>query len=416
MRRSLATLLALSALALACGPAAAAGKRLGPHELVPAPAYDAGDGVPGQADWFVTEHPAATFRNMEEIFATRRVATSGTASPLAPATGAFDVEYRFDDAAHSIADFVARTDTTGLLILKGDRIVFEGYYLGADPYDTFMSFSMGKSFVGTLVGFALADGKIKSLDEPIVAYLPELKGSAYEPATIRQVMQMSSGTSYTEEYEEKESDIAGFAATLTRNRGGLYDFSRSFKAANRPGERFHYATADTEVLGALVARVTGRSLSAYLSDKLWRPLGAEAPARWILDQPGSAGREMAGGGLQARLRDYGRFGLLYANLGVWHGAQLLPAGWVEQATRPAAPHLDYGKLMPGYPLGYGLQWWCIPGANRRFAAEGIHGQFILVDPVQKVVVVKLSAWQHAWDDRKEAETYAFFAAVADALP
>jgi CubicO group peptidase (beta-lactamase class C family) len=248
-----------------------------------------------------------------------------------------------------------------------------------------------------------------------VGYLPELKGSAYEAATVKQVLQMASGTSFSEEYENKDSGIATFAAIVARSQGGLYDFARSFKGAYPPGQRFYYATTNTEVLGALVARVTGRTLSAYLAEKLWQPLGAEAPARWILDQPGSAGREVAGGGLQVRLRDYGRFGLLYANLGRWHGAQLLPAGWVEAATRPADPYVDYGKLEPGYALGYGYQWWCLPGANHRFTAQGIHGQFILVDPVEKLVVVKLSSWLHAWEDRKEAETYAFFEAVADAV-
>jgi CubicO group peptidase (beta-lactamase class C family) len=418
MHRLTASLLVAAAVAaLAGAPAArgAPGKRLSAAELATAPAYDSGDGMPPPAEMFTTAHTAVAYRNMEESFPTRRIAAGAPVSELRPATGQFDVQYRFDDANHTIADFVARTDTTGLLILKGDQILFEGYYQGADAQDLFMSFSAGKSFVATLVAFALGDGKLKSIDDPIARYLPELQGSAYEGATIKQVLQMATGTSFTEEYENKDSDIATFAAIVARSRGGLYDFARSFKGAYRPGERFYYATTNTEVLGALVARVTGRPLSAYLSEKLWRPLGAEAPARWMLDQPGSAGREMAGGGLQVRLRDYGRFGLLYANLGEWHGTQLLPAGWVEAATRPADPYVDFGKLEPGYPLGYGYQWWCLPGANHRFSAEGIHGQFILVDPVEKVVMVKLSSWLHPWDDRKEAETYALFAAVADAV-
>jgi CubicO group peptidase (beta-lactamase class C family) len=403
--------------ALACaGPAAlAAGRQLGVKELAPSPAYDAGDGVPPPAGMFTTENTAVTYRNIEEIFPTRRIATGPAPSPLTPAATPLEMHYRFDDATYSIADFVVRTDTTGLLILQGDQILFEGYFQGADPGDLFMSFSVGKSFVSTLVALAVADGKIRSIDDAILGYLPELKGSAYETATIKQVLQMASGTSFSEEYENKDSDIATFAAIVARSRGGLYDFARSFKGANKPGERFHYATTNTEVLGALVTRATGRSLSAYMSEKLWRPLGAEAPARWILDEPGSGGRELAGGGLQMRLRDYGRFGLLFANLGRWHGAQLLPTGWVEAATRPADRYVDYGQLEPGYPLGYGYQWWCLPGANHRFTAQGIHGQFVLVDPVEKLVVVKLSGWKHPWDDKMEAETYAFFAAVADAV-
>lgn len=396
-------------------PAATPGKHLTGKALASAPAYDSASEVPDPAGFFTTAKPAPAFRNVEETFPTRRVAPGPAASPLRAPTANFDVQYRFDDATHSIADFVARTDTTGLLILKGDQILFEGYYQGADPQDLFMSFSVGKSFTSTLVGFALADGKIRSLDDPIASYLPELAGSAYARASVKHVLQMATGTSFTEEYENKDSDIAIFAGKVARSRGGLYDFCRSFKGAYAPGTKFYYATCNTEVLGALVQRVTGRSLSAYLSEKLWRPLGAEAAARWILDAPGSGGREMAGGGLQVRLRDYGRFGLLFANRGRWNGAQLLPAGWAEVATRPADAYVDYGKLAPGYALGYGYQWWCLPGDHQRFAAEGIHGQFIVVDPVQQLVMVKLSSWLHAWDDKKEAETYAFFAALADAV-
>jgi CubicO group peptidase (beta-lactamase class C family) len=396
------------------GIAAAPGQRLTSAELAPAPSYDSGSGIPGPADMFTTPNTAVTYRNMEEIFPSRRVAAGNEASPLLPGKLP-EVHYDYAHSSHSVADFVKRTDTTGLLILKGERILFEGYYEGADSKDLFMSFSAGKSFVSTLVGIALGEGRIKSLDDPIVTYLPELKGSAYEAATIKQVLQMASGTSFTEEYEDESSGIAQFAAIVARGHGGLYDFARSFKGVEKPGTRFYYATTNTEILGALVARVTGQPLAEYLSEKLWRPLGAEAPARWILDQPGSAGREVAGGGLQVRLRDYGRFGLLFANLGRWHGRQLLPAGWVERATRPAEPYVQFGKLLPDYPLGYGYQWWCLPGPHHRFTALGIHGQFVLVDPEEHLVIVKLSSWKRPWEDDKEAETYAFFSAVADAV-
>jgi CubicO group peptidase (beta-lactamase class C family) len=407
------TWISILLLALAA-PVLGAGQRLSAGELAVAPAYDSGSGVPGPAGMFTTPNTAITYRNMEEIFPTRRVAAAGSPSPLHVGTMP-DIRYQYNHGTYSTADFVKRTDTTGLLILRNDEVLFEGYYEGADSENLFMSFSAGKSFVSTLVGIALGEGKIKSLDDPILRYLPELKASAYENATIKQVLQMASGTSYTEEYEDKDSDIAKFVAIVARGQGGLYDFARSFKASERPGTRFYYATTNTEILGALVARVTGEPIAEYMSDKLWRPLGAEASARWILDQPGSAGREVAGGGLQVRLRDYGRFGLLFANLGRWHGRQLLPQGWVEQATRPADPYVQFGKLLPDYPLGYGYQWWCLPGPHHRFTAQGIHGQFVLVDPVEHLVVVKLSSWKRPWEEDKEAETYAFFTAVAEAV-
>jgi CubicO group peptidase (beta-lactamase class C family) len=396
-------------------PALSAEKRLDAKHLAPAPAAAAGSGVADLETWIAPANPATTFRNMEEILPSRRIASGMWVSPLNAPTAPFDVRYTIGSESRGIADFVARTGTTGLLILKSERIIFEGYYEGAEQNDLFTSFSTGKSFVSTLVGLAVAEGRIQNLDDKVSKYLPEVTGSAYDVATVRQVLEMSSGTSYSEEYEDPKSDIAGFAATVSRNRGGLYDFCRSFKAARPPGQAFYYATCDTEVLGALIARVTGMPLSTYMSEKLWKPLGAEAPARWLLDQPGEAGREMAGGGLQVRLRDYGRFGLLFANRGEWHGRQLLPAGWMEEATRPHDPQVEYGRLVAGYPLGYGYQWWLFPGEHHAFTAQGIHGQFVMVDPVEKVVVVKLSSWKRAWEDDKESETYAFFDAVVSAL-
>ena len=416
LRRVRATSLLL--LAVACGgltSAASAGQRLGTAELKPAPAFDAGDGVPGRGDWALGPGKATTYRNLPEILPSRRIAPAATASPLLDPTAPFDVRYTFEGRTRALADFPARTDTTGLLILKGNQIIFEGYFQGADRQDLFISFSTGKSFVSTLVALAIGDGKIASIADPIIKYLPELAGSAYATARIKDVLQMSSGTSYSEEYEDPHSDIATFASLVSKSAGGLYDFARSFKAIRRPGQQFYYASTDTEVLGALVARVTGQSLSAYMSAKLWQPIGAEAPARWLIDQPGTEGRELAAGGLLIQLRDYGRFGLLFANGGRWQGQQLLPAGWVEQATRPQDPQVQYGKLEPNYPLGYGYQWWCLPGPHQRFTAQGIHGQFILVDPVEDVVMVKLSSWPHAWEDAKEAETYALFEAVTEAL-
>ena len=406
---------ALGATLAALSLSAAAGERLPAKELKPAPVFDAGDSVPGRTKWALGESPAATYRSMSEILPSRRIAAPATASPLLAPVAPFEVSYTFDGKSHALAEFPARTDTTGLLILKGNQILFEGYYQGADPQDQFLSFSTAKSFVSTLVALAIGDGKIASIEDPVIKYLPEVAGSVYAKARIKDLLQMSSGTSYSEEYEDPKSDIAAYIDKINANVGGLYDFARSFKPVRPPGEKFYYASMDTEILGALVARVTGKSLAGYMSEKLWKPIGAESPARWLIDQPGAAGREMAAGGLLMRLRDYGRFGLLFANGGRVNGEQLLPAGWAETATRPQSPQVDYGKLEPGYPLGYGYQWWCLPGPNHRFTAQGIHGQFVLVDPTETVVMVKLSSWAHAWEDKKEAETYALFEAVTAAL-
>jgi CubicO group peptidase (beta-lactamase class C family) len=150
-----------------------------------------------------------------------------------------------------------------------------------------------------------------------------------------------------------------------------------------------------------------------MAEHLWGPLGAESDARWILDREGDEGVEMAFGGFNAILRDYGRFGLLMAYEGKWRGGELLPEGWVTEATIPHDPQVDYGKLIPDYPLGYGYQWWCFPGPDHAFTGQGIHGQFVMVNPVLDLVVVKTSAWPVPWDDAKERETYAFFHAVEE---
>ncbi len=165
----------------------------------------------------------------------------------------------------------------------------------------------------------------------------------------------------------------------------------------------------------LVARVTGTSVSSYMADRLWGPLGAESDARWILDREGDEGFEMSFGGFNSTLRDYGRFGLLMAYDGKWRGGELLPEGWVAEATVPHSPQVEYGKLSPDYPMGYGYQWWCFPGPDHAFTAQGIFGQFVMVNPVLDLVVVKTSAWPVPWDDAKERETYALFHAVEERL-
>ena len=191
-----------------------AGERMPAAQLKPAPVFDALDSVPGRDKWASGESPAATYRNLPEILPSRRIAAAATPAPLLAPTEAFQVSYTFGGKRHALEDFPARTDTTGLLILKGNHILFEGYYQGGDSQDQFLSFSTGKSFVSTLVALAIGEGKIASIEDPVIKYLPEVAGSAYATARIKDVLQMSSGTSYTEEYEDPKSDIATFLATI----------------------------------------------------------------------------------------------------------------------------------------------------------------------------------------------------------
>lgn len=177
--------------------------------------------------------------------------------------------------------------------------------------------------------------------------------------------------------------------------------------------KFNYASADTEVLGALVAKAAGEPLANYLSRKVWQPMGAEADARWVLDAPGTAGREAAAGGISARLRDYGRFGLMFLYNGKVDGRQVVPADWVKVATSPQSPHTQIGKLGTNSPRGYGYQWWLPPGEDGVYMAVGIHGQYIFVDQKRDLVIVKTAAWPTPGGSKALVdETLAFHAGVA----
>jgi len=377
-----------------------------------------GADVGSRATWLAPDHNAAAFQGMEELFPSRRVKASDTVLPLRVAPRAIAPTYRFEGQTRSLDDFIARNHVSGLLVLKGQDILLERYALGADPDTRFVSFSMGKSVVSTLVGLALADGKIASLKDPVAKYLPEVKGGAYEAASIEDVLNMSSGTSFQEAYTDANSGIAKFIGVFSRNQGGLYDFARQIPSGGAPGQVFNYASADTEVLGMLVRRATGEPLADYLSRKVWAPMGAETEARWMLDGPGAAGAEVAAGGVLARLRDYGRFGLLFARGGELSGRRIVPGEWVADATRPHRPNLAPGKLGGRSQLGYGYQWWLAPdrpGREGLFMAIGIHGQYILVDRKRDLVIVKTAAWPTAGDAALAEETYAFFDGVIDAV-
>lgn len=370
-----------------------------------------------RATWMSPKFNPASFQNIEEVFPSRRVAAAtGQVTPLTASTHAFVPSYEFNGKKLNADDFIASNYVSGLLILKGSNILYERYALGADPSTRFISFSMGKSVVSTLVGEAVADGKIASIEDPVSKYLPDVVGGAYEKATIRNVLEMSSGTSFDESQATADSDLARFIGVLARNQGGLYDFAKSFKAVREPGIKFNYASADTEVLGALVAKAVGEPLSNYLSRKVWQPMGAEAEARWVLDAPGSAGREAAAGGISARLRDYGRFGLMFSHGGKIGGRQVVPADWVAAASHPQSPHTQIGALGTNSPRGYGYQWWLPPGNDGVYMAVGIHGQYIFVDPKRDLVIVKTAAWPTPGGTKALVEeTLAFHAGVAAAI-
>jgi CubicO group peptidase (beta-lactamase class C family) len=353
-------------------------------------------------------------RHMGEIYFTRPVKRGNTVSALARGTMIESLTYGPGGKDVAIEDYFARARTTGFIVLKDGKIVYERYLLGADEKSLFTSWSMAKSFTSTLVGFAIGDGLIASVDDPIDQYVPGLKGSGFAGVPIKAVLQMSSGVDFVEDYDRPESDINTlWASTIAYNTKPTTEFLAKARQGKPPFAAFNYSGLDTLALGWLVTTVTKKPLADYLSEKVWAPLGMEADANWNLDGKGADAHEIAFCCLNATLRDYARFGQFILNNGRWNGQPLLPAGWVAEATQPDRPQVMPGKLHEGWTLGYQYQWWVFPDGPDSlggFTAQGINGQFLYVNPEEKLVIVATNVWHDFWDDDLEVELYDIFAA------
>jgi CubicO group peptidase (beta-lactamase class C family) len=310
-------------------------------------------------------------------------------------------------------EFLARTDTAAVLILQDGNIRFEQYWSTGGPDETWLSMSVAKSFISALVGIAIDQGHIRSIQDPVTDYAPELGGSAYDGVAIKDILQMSSGAAWNEDYGDPESDINRFGRIFALG-GSMNEFAATLQGEFKPGTYNRYNSTDTQVLGMVLTNAVGRSINDYMTEMLWHPLGAENQGWWLTD---SDGMEMAFGGLNATAKDYAKLGELYRLGGALDGRQIVPAAWVQASVTPDAAH-----LMPGdnpasdWPLGYGYQWW-IPGGDKgEFMAVGVYNQFIYIAPESKTVIVKLSA-NSAYgtpDDAmasSEFETIEFFRAV-----
>ena len=354
------------------------------------------------------------FRSMHRIFPTKRVKKSP--QPFTFEYGDFQLpaEFHYKGETLNTRQFIEDTGTTGLLVLHKDRIVFEEYRLGQTPQTTSISWSVGKSFVSALFGIALHEGYIDSIEQAVTDYVPELKGSGYDGVRIKDVLQMSSGVKFNEDYADFHADINRFGRHLALG-ASLDRFSASLVRENPPGKFHHYVSIDTQVLGMILARATGTTLSDYLETRLWQKIGTEADALWITDDKGM---ELALGGLNITLRDYARLGRLYLNEGNWNGEQIIPVQWVRDSIAPDAPHLQPGlNPLSTNLMGYGYQWWIPETPRGDFLAIGIYNQFIYVNPGSALVVVKTSANYHYKEDTNTSEyqSVALFQAIAEKL-
>jgi CubicO group peptidase (beta-lactamase class C family) len=359
--------------------------------------YGASDGYPtgDRSTFFRTPFLVGSHSQLDQVFESRLVGRAPSPSPLVRAPAEPAVRYTFQGETLTLDDYLARHPATGFLIARRDTILVERYQYGRHDRHRFTSWSMAKTVTSMLVGIAIAEGHIRSVDDPAAACVPALAGTEYGRTSIRHLLQMSSGVRFVEEYSGRD-DVSRLSADTFRQIGpGGVDAVTPFDVrATAAGTKFSYASVETQVLGLVLRSAVGRPVADYLSEKIWRPMGAEADATWLVDRTGQESTYCC---LNAVLRDYARLGLLLAHDGNWRGRQIVPAAWIQEATTVATEqaHLRPGTATPFF--GYGYQTWIFPGERRMFAFLGVRGQAIYVDPVSRLVMVHTAVRRQAVD-------------------
>lgn len=332
--------------------------------------------------WSIPQRDAA-FRAMDRIplLAKSRIISTGKDVYTLPKGAPLDVGIDVDA-------YMKDQRAAGLVIIQDGKIRLEKYGLDFSGNGRWTSFSVAKSFTSTLVGAAIKDGYIKSIDDKVSDYIPDLKGSVYDDVTIKQLLTMTSGVKWNEDYADSKSDVALFNAHKAESGVDVtVSYMRKLKREVPPGTKWVYKTGETNLIGVLVSSATKKNLSDYLSEKVWRPFGMEQNASWLL---GSTGHEISGCCMQALTRDFARFGLFILDGGIAEGKSVLPDGWIAEAT---TKHADTGQA----EFGYGYQWWTMNDGS--YAARGIFGQGIFIDPKRKLVIASNSNWPHATDSQ-----------------
>ena len=339
------------------------------------------------------------YRAIDGLYPTREILSGPHTYPLVPVHEGVppSFSYEYGGRRRTLVDYMESQRIGGLIAVKDGRVRLERYGLGNHGGSRWISFSIAKSVVSMLIGAAIQDGYIESVDDAVVDYLPRLRGGTYEDVTVKHILQMSSGVAWNEDYADPDSDTA-------RAPGGgmaLIEYMRALPKEASPGEKFNYNTGETSIAGALLRAAIGNNLATYLTHKVWHPFGMEADASWLIDAPG--GQEYGGCCINATIRDYARIGLFALNDGVTPlGRHILPPGWMAESTTPS----------PAYD-GYGYYWWLF--GDGAYGGLGIFGQMIWIDPARNIVIAQHAAWPNAGDDELRAHRAAFVAALADAL-
>ncbi|SDI72195.1 MULTISPECIES: serine hydrolase domain-containing protein [Bradyrhizobium] len=378
------------------------------HDAVASPKFH----VPAGEDFLLLSPTAQAYayRNVDRMFATRPIRRGKTVLPLQRGRE-ISPQYQTDQGAHGVDAYIDRANVAGLLVIKNEQIVLERYSLGLEENLRWSSMSMIKSLTSTLVGAALQQGAISSLDDAVSRYIPALRGCAYDAVTVRSLLTMSSGVRWSEDYTDRNSDVNRYSKSLgDKVPGGVLALMRNLKAEHPPASHFSYNTGDTYVLGCLVSAATGKNLADFMSETIWSPLGMEFDAFYTLESEN--GQEIGGSRAGIALRDFGRFGVFLLRNGVIDGKPVLPPDWIESAGRRAfafdAETNRYGAT------GYGYSWWIDPDDS--MVAVGFAGQSLYVNRKARVVIVTLSCqpqppYSESYRVDLKAEYHAFKNAV-----
>ena len=348
------------------------------------------------------------YSHYDKVVPMRTVSKSTTAAELKRAPNEIVPVYHYDGRQKTIGDYLETQPVTGLLIARGDTILFEHYRYARTDKDRLLSNSMAKTITAMLVGIAVSEGAIRSIDDTAATYVPELAGTEYGATPLRALLHMSSGVAFKEQSYQPDNDIFQLhLALLGYNATGAIAALRQFNRRDAPpNSRFAYASSETELLGLVVSRAVKMPLADYLSSRIWQRLGAEADAAWAVDP---TGQEVAYCCFIATLRDWARLGLMLANDGAWNGQQIVPRQWLLDATTVPATSYLRSTIAPSW--GYGYQTWLLPGERRMFLLLGIHGQNIFVDPQSKLIMVHTAVRPRPVGDPKAAEVVALWYAV-----
>jgi CubicO group peptidase (beta-lactamase class C family) len=362
--------------------------------------YGSSQGFPigDRTTFFTVPFLVGSHSQLDRLFEAHVVSRGDTPSPLARAASEPAIQYYYQGTAADLDRYLSRNPATGLIVARGETILIERYQYGRNDRHRFTSWSMAKTVTSMLVGIALAEGRIRSVDDPASTYVPDLAGTEYGRTSLRHLLQMSSGVRFVEVYSGRD-DVARLARDtfLQLGSGGVAAVTPFDERAEPAGAKFSYASVETQVLGLVLRNAVGRPVAEYLSEKIWKPMGAEADATWLVDR---TGQEATFCCINAVLRDYARLGLLLAHDGNWRGQQIIPAAWIAEATRVRSEH----HLRPGVAtpfFGYGYQTWVFPGERPMFALLGVRGQAIFVDPGKRLVLVQTAVRKQASGGRSE---------------